>query len=99
MTDRRALLHRHRMKQLVVVVSLVLVGACNSGSDALPDARTPDASVGRPSLVVDPVLFDFGKVATGTTSPPATFTLHNASKAPSGPVQFHVGNYFAVDAG
>jgi hypothetical protein len=88
------------MKPFVVVVSLALVGGCDSQSDAPGDAsHAPDASVGKPSLVVDPAMFDFGNVAAGTTSPAATFTLHNEGKAPSGSIQIHAGGNFVAAPG
>ncbi len=89
------------MRILVVVASLALVGGCNSGSDALPDAHHgPDASVGgKPNFVVDPIAIDFGRVATGTTSAPLTLTLQNTGKGPTGSIQFHVNGEFAADAG
>src|SRR5688572_26301755 len=88
------------MKLLLVAVSLALVSGCDSPSDAPSDAPgAPDASVGKSSLVIEPATFDFGMVATGTTSPSGTFTLHNTGNAPTKTFQFHVDGPFAVDPG
>jgi len=44
-------------------------------------------------------MIDFGKVATGTTSPPATFTVRNTGERPTGAFEFEVSAPFSADAG